>query len=643
MMVDPITPWEEVILATNRTQTGYDRNCSVQTAVGLAAKARPEAIAIVENERKWTYAELQETSNRIANALIAAGATKGSVVGLFFDRSAQMVASMLGVLKSGAAYLPIEPDYPADRIRFMIEDAAALLLLSNREHVDEAILAGRPLCSFNQALENGSPEDPEIQVGGGDMAYVMYTSGSTGAPKGVQVTHRGIVRLVSQSNYVDIQPSDVFAQLSHPCFDAITFEVWGPLINGARLEVLGKEIVLSPARLKQALRERGITTLWLTAPLFNIMAASQPDAFGTLKTLLIGGDALDPRSVRQVQQTAPPRHFVNGYGPTECTVFSVCEQIALVGPEQKSVPIGYPISNSTAFVLNDQMKIAGPGEMGELYLGGDGLGLGYLNRPDLTADRFISHPLAGEGGKFYKTGDLAFYLPDGKVEFGGRKDNQVKLSGFRIELDSIEAQARAHPAVREVVVMVAQLEGGHKQLQAHLSTHAGMALDEREFSHFLSERLPAHEVPHVVFVHAQLPLNSSGKFDRSALLEHAFARGKNVAAAMTGVSDAQATLLSIWENILGLRPPGLDSNFFEIGGTSIMLAQVEDQIERQFQVRLSVLDLFEYNSIRKLADRLAGVMEEKNRPEAADRAQHQRAALDRMKRFAGARRGGSGK
>ncbi len=455
----------------------------------------------------------------------------------------------------------------------------------------------------------------------------MYTSGSTGKPKGVEVTHRGIVRLVKNTNYIQFDRTDVVGQIANASFDAITFEVWGALLNGGTLVVLNNETVLSPLRFAEAIRQHGITTMFLTSALFNLMMTAQPAAFGSMRNLLVGGDAVDPRSARKLLETAPPARFVNGYGPTECTTFSVCHLIDHVPEDARIVPIGRPISNSQAFILDSALHPVPPGAAGELYLGGDGLARGYRNRPQLTAERFIPHPFdPSPGARLYKTGDMARYREDGIIECLGRTDNQIKLRGFRIELGEIEATLRAHPDVEDCAAAVHGTDAANRHIVAYIVGARASANGKVPILEFLRARLPEFMIPSAVVFLDALPLSPAGKIDRNALPPPA-----SPSAANPPETELQRILSDIWRNALGTGA-GLDDNFFDLGGNSLTIAAAGAEIERTIHVELAITDLFRYPTIRTLADYLSQGAQDRWRAAALDRGSKQRSAFDKQRK-----------
>ena len=376
----------------------------------------------------------------------------------------EMVVAMLGVLKAGAAYVPLDPQYPLERLALMLEDAQAVAIVTGEEQANSLPSQWAQVVmvdSDREEIEKESGADISAaeleyrEVEGDGLAYIIYTSGSTGMPKGVAVTHRGITRLVRETNYASFAADEVFLQLASASFDASTFEIWGALLNGARLAIM-PDGQASLAEIGAALRQYQVTTLWLTAGLFHQMVDEQLEALLGLRQLLAGGDVLGVLQVRRFLEAAGGKsRLINGYGPTENTTFTCCHVMAEPRATWSSVPIGRPISNTQVYVLDEELQPVPVGVSGELCIGGAGLARGYWRRPEQTAERFVPNPFGPEaGGRLYRTGDLVRYLSDGNIEFIGRRDEQVKLRGFRIELGEIESVLGAHTSVRECVVVV---------------------------------------------------------------------------------------------------------------------------------------------------------------------------------------------
>jgi amino acid adenylation domain-containing protein/non-ribosomal peptide synthase protein (TIGR01720 family) len=458
----------------NLTRTDYPRNTTIHRLFELIARQSPEAIAVIDQERSITYRELNARANRLARQIDTIGATLGrqeTVVAVCLERSLEMIVSILAVLKAGYAYLPIDPAYPPQRIAAVLAEAGVSLVLTREQYrwrVHSPELKILSVDGYESSQEGGDPSDLPLQSDPQQPAYVMYTSGSSGAPKGVCVPHQAVIRLVRNTNYISIEPKDTFLFLSAPSFDASTFEVWGALLNGCRLVVL-RSGAPSLDEIEAAIRLHRVTILWLTAGLFHLMVDERISALRPLRQLLAGGDILSVTHVRRALSELPDCTLINGYGPTENTTFACCHRISASADLSASVPIGRPISNSQAYILDSALRPVPIGISGELFLGGDGLALGYHLRPDWTAERFVPHPLSPKPGeRLYRTGDRARWLTGGTIEFLGRHDNQVKLRGFRIEPAEIENALATHHEVKESVVVAREDRPGEKRLVAYI-------------------------------------------------------------------------------------------------------------------------------------------------------------------------------
>ncbi|HEY5339719.1 MAG TPA: non-ribosomal peptide synthetase, partial [Candidatus Aquilonibacter sp.] len=435
------------------------------------------------------------------------------------------------------------------------------------------------------------------------LAYMMYTSGSTGRPKGVAVHHRGVVRLVRATNYVDIDADETVLHYAPLAFDASTFEIWAPLLNGGRLAIAPTGL-LSHADLEGALARFGVTTLWLTAAVFRKTVEDRLGALRGLRRLLTGGDVVSPRHAKRFIEAYPDCRLINGYGPTENTTFSCCYVVPSADAIGESVPIGKPIANSTAYVLDAALQPVPVGVEGELYVGGDGVALGYVNLPELTSERFLADPFAGQhGGRLYRTGDRARWRSDGLLEFLGRDDDQVKVRGFRIELGEIESVLRTHEAVSDTAVVAIE-HLGEKEIVAYVVRRPRVAADLGEMRAWLSRALPSYMVPHRIAGVDEIPLNSNGKVDRVAL---ARAEATEKASAPRPVlkrnlSGLERVIAEIWREVLRCDvAPGIDENFFDAGGDSLRLLAVHTRLAERLCAKLSVTDVFEHSTIRRLA------------------------------------------
>jgi amino acid adenylation domain-containing protein len=598
---------EALQLVTRWTDTAlpYPSERGLHEIVAELAAERPSALALSFPDADLTRAELERRANALAARLAGAGVRPGDRVGLFLERSAALVAGLLAILKTGAAYVPLDPGYPAERLALLAEDSGVALVVS-REGLEARLPRGVRTVRTSDAESDGGDGGPGVDGagfvpyrGGGDLpAYLMYTSGSTGRPKGVVVPHRGAVRLVVGTDYVRFGPSDRVAQVNSPSFDATTFEIWGALLHGACLVGLPQEVVLSPVAFAASLHEREITHLLLTTALLNAIAAVVPDAFAGLDTLLFGGEAVTPERVRAVLQAGPPKNLLHIYGPTENSTFSSWHRVERVEEGAVTVPIGRANSNSTLYVLDPALRPAPAGIPGELFAGGDGLALGYWRRPDLTAERFLPDPFDGRpGARMYRTGDRV-RLRDGSVEFLGRFDEQVKFRGYRIEPGEIEAEIARHPAVRQALVLVREEERGERRLVAWTVLRPGEpAPDLRAW---LRGRLPAHMVPSAYVPLDAFPLTANGKVDRRALPAPP-ADLPSAAAYVAPSTPTEQAVAAIWAEVLGAPRVGLNDNFFDLGGHSLVATQVVLRIESEFGVQLPLRSLFDTPTVGEVS------------------------------------------
>ncbi|HEY0174538.1 MAG TPA: amino acid adenylation domain-containing protein [Pyrinomonadaceae bacterium] len=582
----------------NETRTDYPRDLCVHQLFERQAAATPGAVAVVEGREELSYGELNERANRIARALRRRGVGHESRVGLLMERGTEAVVSLLGVLKAGGAYVPLDPEYPQERLRFMLEDAGVGVVLAGGEPgALPGVAEGVEVLNLSGAAEELSAESCEdlgCVATADSAAYVIYTSGSTGRPKGVMVAHRAVVRLVLNTDYVSLSAGDCVAQLATVSFDASTFELWGALLNGARVAVIPKELALSPPDLAAELRRLGVTTTFITTALFNRLARER-EALKGVREVLFGGEAADPRVVRSLLSGGgAPRRLLHVYGPTENTTFSTWELVTEVGAGAETVPIGQPIANSTAHVLDRRMRPVPSGVAGELYVGGEGLARGYVGRPALTAERFVPDPFgAAGGGRLYRTGDRVRRLGDGAIEFLGRLDGQVKVRGFRIEPGEVEAALRGHACVRDAVVVArAEAEGG-KRLVAYVVAEAGAGQPSvGELRAHLRGSLPDYMVPSEFVAIDELPLNANGKVDRGRLPEPDGGRLQPSGEHAEPRTALEEAVSGLWADVLGAERVSVEADFFELGGHSLLAAQLVSRVRKVFDVELSLKSFF---------------------------------------------------
>jgi amino acid adenylation domain-containing protein len=570
-----------LLVEWNDTAVAYPRDATIDRVFAKAVGRDPEATAVVMDGDSLTYDELERRSNQLAHQLRARGVSPGSRVGISAERSLEMVVGLLGILKAGGAYLPLDPADPAERRDFVMRDAGISIVL-DRESIRES------------AISSESDRPVEAPVAATDEAYVIYTSGSTGRPKGVVVSHRNVVRLVTGQTYAEFGPDQTFLQMAPLAFDASTFEIWGALLHGARL-VLYPAGSIDLTELRATLDRHGVTTLWLTAGLFHQVVDMDVSSLSGLRQLLAGGDALLPDRVSRAMRALPGVKLVNGYGPTEATTFSCCFDATLGVAFDDSVPIGRPIANTSAYVLDDQREPAPVGVPGELYIGGDGVARGYLNQPELTAERFIRSPF-GEG-RLYRTGDIVRWRPDGQLEFLGRKDLQVKVRGFRVEPGEVESALVAHPRVREAAVVAPADRNGDRRMVAFVIATSGMG--EAELRAHLAEKLPGYMVPSAFALVERLPVTPNGKVDRAALADQAGRGAIETAApvvqaeapAAPAQTDTEQAIAGIWSEVLGIEAAGPEDDFFASGGHSLLAMKLINDVNEVFGVDLTVRTL----------------------------------------------------
>ncbi|HSS52816.1 MAG TPA: amino acid adenylation domain-containing protein, partial [Thermoanaerobaculia bacterium] len=593
----------QILLEWNDTGSIFPRDEPIHRIFQAYAEKAPDATGITCGGRSLSYGEIDARANQLARHLRALGVGQELPVGVLAERSPEAVIAILAILKAEGAYVPLDPDEPRERLRSIVEDARMPLLLVTRgkwlDLLPEA--AVRQVCLERDQLEiaRWSREDlGDPPTPADSLAYVMYTSGSSGRPKGVCVPHRAVVRLVRGVGYAGFGPGEVFLSLAPISFDASTFEIWGALLNGGRLAIFSPQVP-SLDELSETVEREGVSTLWLTAGLFHQMVEGRLEGLRPLRQLLAGGDVLSPRQVRQALAHLPGLRLINGYGPTEATTFTCCCPMAHPDEVGPSVSIGRPIGNTRVYLLAPDLALVPVGVAGELFIGGDGLARAYLNSPAATAERFVPDPFGKEAGmRLYRTGDRARYLADGRIEFLGRLDNQVKIRGFRVELGEIEAVLGQHPGIREAAVVVREDGSGHRRLVGYITVREGDPTGE--LPQFLRQRLPDYMVPGTVVVLDSLPLSPNGKVDRRALPAADAAAPSPAEGYVAPRNPAEETLASIWREILKLDRVGVHDNFFALGGDSILAIQI---VARAYDagLELSPTQLFHHQTIAELA------------------------------------------
>jgi len=537
----------------------------------------------------------------MAHYLRAFGVGPDTLVGICLERSVEQVVSALGVLKAGGAYLPLDPTYPSGRLTFMLNDAQAPVLLT-KQHFAARLPVGKwrviNLDADELQIARTPAGSPDIPVSGKNLAYVIYTSGSTGQPKGVQITNNGLLNLIFwHQQTFGVEPSDRATQISNPGFDAAVWELWPYLTAGASVFLPPDAIRNDPASLRNWLVAQRITITFAPTPLAERMIALEWPRETALRIFLTGADTLHSYPPPNL-----PFTLINNYGPTECTVVASSGRVLPGGCTDVLPSIGRPIANTQIYILNEQLQQVPIGVTGEIYIGGAGLARGYLNRPKLTAERFIPSPFSSDPNtQLYKTGDLARYLPDGQIAFVGRIDEQVKIQGYRIELNEIISLLNRHPMVQTSLVSAREDTPGYKNLVAYFVPKPGTQATDKDLRHFLNSELPEFMVPAFFVRLDSMPLNASGKIDRGALpapTEANILRDENYVCCRTPIEQGVTAVLA---GLLNLKRVGVNDNFFLLGGNSLLGAQVIAQVSDTFGVELSLLSLFDHPTVSELS------------------------------------------
>ncbi|MEA5517932.1 non-ribosomal peptide synthetase [Limnoraphis robusta] len=600
---------QQILVEWNQTKTNYPREACIHQLFEQQVEQYPDAIALTYADQQLTYRELNIKANQIAHYLRKIGTKTDTLIGICMERSLETFVSILGILKAGSAYVFLEKNYPQERLEFILKDTqvSAIITDLNSNYFEALNIPILNLETDLQILSQESSNNPIHQVTAENLAYVMYTSGSTGKPKGVCIPHRGVVRLVKENNYVNFNTEEIFLQAAPLPFDASTFEIWGALLNGGRIVILPTHQP-SLNELGEIIKQYNITTLWLTAGLFHLMVDEQLESFKNVRQLLAGGDILSVVHVNKLLKKIPNCKLVNGYGPTESTTFSCCYSITNIAQISQSVPIGYPIYNTQIYVLDRYFHPVPTGVPGELYIGGDGLARGYLNRADLTAEKFIPNPFNPQitSHRLYKTGDLVRYKQDGTLEYLGRLDNQVKVRGFRIEIGEIEAVLTQHSSVQDVAV-ITDNQPVKKRLIAYVVLDKNSEAIQNQslnilsqLRSFLTEKLPDYMIPALFVPIESLPLTANGKVDYRALSQRELIQLEPQLEFVNPETEIEMKLAEIWSEILQIERVGIHDNFFEIGGDSILAIQIISKASK-VGIQLTPKQIFQAQTIAELA------------------------------------------
>jgi amino acid adenylation domain-containing protein len=600
-----LTASEKCFIAEiNETKASYPRDASVDQLFEQQATNNSTRPAISFEGTMVTYGELNRRADQVAQMLIKRGVRSGDFVGVCLDRSPALIAALIGILKAGAAFVPFDAKYPAARLQYMFEDAGVRLLVTsaNQKSIAPASVQIALIEEASDEKLDDSSERKRPLVSPDSLAYIMYTSGSTGNPKGVTVPHRAIIRLVKNNDFASFSPEEVFLQFAPISFDASTLEIWGPLLNGGALAVYPPNFE-SLDQFEEVLAREKISTLWLSSGLFNTVADKKTGALRNVRQLLVGGDIVSASHVRRVYDANPNITIINGYGPTENTTFTCCCTIPRDISPERSIPIGRPIRNTQVYILDENLQPMPVGIPGELYCGGDGLSHGYWNKPDLTARAFVAHPFFA-GARLYRTGDRVRLLSDGNLEFLGRLDSQIKIRGFRIELGEIEAALRGVAGVEDAAACVDSTAADAKRLLAFVAAQPGHTLVPASIHEQIKNSLPEHACPSRIFVVEKLPLGPNGKVDRKALLQLAPTANAADSSSDLPFTATENALAEVWKEILKVPTIGPDENFFHLGGDSLRAIQSVLQINRALNSNITISHVFQSPTIRSLGQKI---------------------------------------
>jgi amino acid adenylation domain-containing protein len=584
-----------------RPPAAYPDPATVHGVFEAQAARAPDAVALVDDATCWSYAEVDARASALARRLRALGVERDAVVGLRAGRAPALVVAMLGVLKAGGAYLPLDPGQPAERLALLARDAACRVVIAERG-ASRAELPGVEHVLWLDEHVPGAPE-PGVDVGPDAVAYVMYTSGSTGRPKGVAVRHRGILRLVFGQSYVRFAADEVFLHMASTAFDAATFEVWGALLHGARCVVLTGGVP-TPRAVRDAVRAHGVTTAFVTTAFFNALVDDTPEALEGARQVIVGGEALSVAHVARAVARLPGTRFVNGYGPTEATTFTACHAVPRpLDPAAISIPIGRPLAGTETYVLDRHREPVPVGVPGEVYIGGAALARGYWKRDDLTAERFVPHPFdPAPGARLYRSGDVGRWRPDGTLEFVGRLDAQVKIRGVRVEPAEVEAVLATHPGVRETTVVASVGERPNDvRLVAYVVPANGVAPEPADLRDFVGRRLPSAFVPSAFVPLQALPLGPAGKVDRGSLPAPERARPR---ASVPALGPLRRQLAQVWCELLGLPEVGATDDFFDLGGHSLLAVRMLQRMHDLYGTAPPLAALYTNPTIDGLAQAL---------------------------------------
>ena len=601
--IDYISPEEkhELLINFNNTEVAYPEDKTIVELFEEQVAKNPNQIAVVFEQKELTYGELNTRSNQLAQLLREDyGITTEDLVGIQLDRSELVVICILGILKAGGAYVPIDPEYPDARKKYIIEDTSLKLLITEANFIHNIDYYDGPVFAIDVEFEplEFSISHTETPTTINNLAYVMYTSGSTGAPKGVMVEQKSIIRLVKNANFFNVTSDNKILSLSNFSFDGSTFDIFMPLLNGARLIVTPKDIVLNLEKLDKIISDKKIDSFFLTTALFNALVDAELESLGKLKCLLFGGEAVSIDHVNSFRKLYPSVKIHHVYGPTENTTYSTWYEINSLRDGALTIPIGSGISNSSVYILDEYRQIIPKGIIGEIYVGGAGLARGYLNQIEFTKEKFVENPFK-PGERLYKTGDLGRWLMDGNIEFKGRTDDQVKIRGHRIEPGEIRHVLLKKKQLDEAIVIAREKKDKERELIAYIIANEKQNVSE--LKNYLKETLPDYMIPKYFIQLKEIPLTGNGKIDKKSLPDPETLELGDVSKYVPPRNDIEEKLVMIWEEVLKRQNIGVKDDFFSLGGHSLKIIRVINQVNKQFNLQYDLKGIYAEPTIEAMA------------------------------------------
>ncbi|MGR6765255.1 non-ribosomal peptide synthetase [Paenibacillus sp. T2-29] len=594
----------KVLFDYNYSYTNRDINTNIANLFEKQVKKNGNRMCIYDGEKSISYIDLNNQSNKLARYIVRLS-LNNKFIAVYMERSINCILSILAIIKSGGSYIPLEPEYSNSRLEYMLDDIKPEVIITSSKYkkkLYEKGLEKNIICidSFWEEITIEDNSNLSLKIAHNDIAYINYTSGSTGNPKGVMIPHKGVIRLVIDPNYIDINKEDCFLHASPLSFDAATFEIWGALLNGSAIAIVDKNTLLSSKLIEQQITKYKINNVFFTTAFFNKLVDNNPVIFSSLKNVIVGGDIVSVKHFKRVIEKYKNTNFIHAYGPTENTTFSTYYHIQHLSSDAKTIPIGKPINGSNVYILKNG-KIVPPGVIGEIYVGGQGLAKGYLNQQEKTDEVFRKIALDYRvEASVYKTGDLGRWLLDGNIEFYGRIDKQIKIRGFRIEPGEIEHILMKFEGVKETTVIAYKEKNDDKGLIVFFT--ATKVIDPNLIRNYLQERLPYQIIPSAFIQIESIPLTDNAKIDEKKLLkEYQIQKFKETIEFDNITNLVCSKIKKIWCELLKIENVSIDSNFFEVGGNSLLLMDLHSHLHSQFNCEISIADLFQYPTIKQLS------------------------------------------